>query len=229
MLIEVSVIKLFRYSKKTKSVMQTDKFISSAISKSFGCKMKRFLLNGCLLLIAGQLNVFGTPFFRIDAVDPLHQTRTTLSINAQIYFGDQDEEAYPIETEFYLLDKSLIEILKNAHFKPEFSDGKERRVTGEDYLEAAAKAFTTEKDEEAKVVAFLVNEAMAKYQQAVVHTNKFGKGKFKSLKTGSYYLFGVGKTNAEVFVWHLPIKIKAGDDSIEINQTDAAVIFSIDD
>jgi len=191
--------------------------------------MKRFFLNCCLLLFAGQLNASGTPFIQIDAVNPLVHTKASVTVDAQIYFGDQDEEMYSIETEFYLLDKSLIEILKKAHFKPEFPDGKQCQITDEDYLEAAANAFTAEKDEESKIVAFLINNAMAKHQRAVMHTNKFGKGKFEAVKTGSYYLFGVGRTNAEVFVWHSPIEITAGGVSIEINQNDAAVIFSIDD
>ena len=191
--------------------------------------MKRFFLNCCLLLIVGQLNAFGALFFQVDAVNPLVRTKTSLTVDARIYFGDQDEEEYAIETEFYLLDKSLVEILKKARFRPEFPDGKQHQITDEDYLEATAKSLTTENDADSEVISFLIRDAMAKHRQAIMHTNRFGKGKLESVKTGNYYLFGVGKTNAEVFVWHSPIRIKAGGDSIEISQTDAAVIFSIDE
>lgn len=190
--------------------------------------MKRFSLNCCFLLIAGQLNIFDIPFILSNAVNPLAQKKVSVQVDARIYFGDQDEETYSIKTEFYLLDKSLVEILKSRRFKPEFSDGEQQQVTDEDCLEAAAKAFTAENDQESGAVAFLIKDAMAKYQRAAMHTNEFGKGKFERVTTGSYYLFGIGSTEDEVFVWHSPVEIRSSDYLIEINQDGAAVIFAID-
>lgn len=74
----------------------------------------------------GRLSVFGAHPIRVDAVNPLARTTASLAITANIYFGDQDEEAFAVETDFYLLDQSLIEILKTARFTPEFPDGEER-------------------------------------------------------------------------------------------------------
>ena len=188
--------------------------------------MKQLFSYCCLLLLIGQLNVFGSLRFHNDDVNPLILLKSSLTVKANFYFGDEDEETSPIaETEFYLLDKSLINILKDSGFKPEFLDGKEYKLEREDYLTATAAAFSSD-DEESVLIAFLIKEKISKHKIFAVKTDSSGQAAVKAIEAGNYYLFGIGKTEDEIFVWHLPIKIKSGRNTIEIDQYNAEVVFS---
>jgi hypothetical protein len=197
--------------------------------------MKRLFLIYFFLLLVGQINVYAIFPFQTNAENLLNQQKPTLSIQANVYFGNEDEETFPIvDTKFYLLDKNLVEILKTAKFKPVFSDGKNHKITDEDYLEATAKAFAVQnffapQDDETELITFLINQAISKHQKSVIKTDYTGKGDFKSVKTGNYYLFGIGRTEAEVFVWNLPVEIKSGSNVIELDQHNAQVVYSVDD
>ncbi|HSK70542.1 MAG TPA: hypothetical protein VK892_02520 [Pyrinomonadaceae bacterium] len=77
--------------------------------------------------------------------------KANFTISAKIYYGDQDEEEVAIKTEFYLLDKSVVEILRNAKFSPMVENKSVAAVTGEKnnsdsdenlYLEALADLLT---------------------------------------------------------------------------------------
>lgn len=156
------------------------------------------------------------------------QTKTDLVVRVNLYFGDQDEVVEPVETDFYLLDDSLVNILKKAKFKPVYTDGKKHRLKEEDYLEAAAKILLSESNDEAGVLAFLINDAMMRHQIASAHTNVAGRGYFQAIKAGNYYLFGITKVDDQFVVWHLPVTVKSGSNSLELNQHNAAAIFSDD-
>ncbi len=186
--------------------------------------MKLLFLIFYFILLVGQMNAFGLSC-RTDEVNPLNLLKSSLTIKANIYFGDEDEEAFPItKTDFYLLDKSLVNILKDSGFKPEFEDGKQHKLEEEDYLTATAKAFSSDDDESA-LITFLIKEKLSKHKLFVVKTDYSGRADIKALKTGDYYLFGFSKTNDEIFVWHLPIKIKSGRNVIEIDQHNADAVF----
>lgn len=194
--------------------------------------MNRFFSSTCfilLILLVGQSKASVRSLARLDAVNPLAPRYSSLDLTANIYFGDQYEEAVPVRSDFYLLDRSFVEILKTAEFKPEFADGQKHQLIDEDYLEAAAKALTDSDDAEAEVIAFLIKDALTGHQVAAAATNRFGRGSFKPLKTGNYYLFGIGSTEAEIFVWHLPVRVEPGGEPIELDQTDAAVIFAAEE
>lgn len=198
----------------------------------------------CLLSAVGEPGVWGSATFGQAPINPPRRQEAFLALRANIYFGDQDEEVVPLEADFYLLDESLVQILKTAKFEPvdpddarpdnakpdnARPDGARVRLTDEDYLEAAARALTAENDEEAEVIVFLIREAMNRHQLSVARTGGFGRGKFRRIKEGKYYLFGVARTEAEVFVWNLPVEVESGINSVEIDQNNAAVIFSPDD
>lgn len=197
----------------------------------------RFKLNYWMVLfllllcppLGGRLNAGGALSRRTDAVNLLAVKKASLLLKANVYFGDQDEETFPIVSRFYLLDESLIEILKLARFTPEFPDGEKRLVTEADYLIAAAQALTAENDVEGETVAYLINEQMKKHQRAAAVTDQDGHGTFTRLRSGEYYLFGIGSTGDEIFVWHLPVQIRAGGNTVEIDQTNAEVIFEINE
>ncbi len=125
--------------------------------------MKQLFLIYCFILLIGQFNVYGSLPFQTDDVNPLIQLKASLSIQANVYYGDEDEESFQVSTDFYLLDESLVKILKTANFKPVFLDRKRHRITDEDYLEATAKAFSSDKDEESQMVSLLIRNEITKH------------------------------------------------------------------
>lgn len=207
---------------------------------------KIFLTAGCFLLLVGQFAVGGGGGGHPTAAaataaaaaaapsDPVtgragNQTATTLTVRANLYFGGEDQDSEPVTTDFYLLDQSLIAVLKRARFKPVFADGVKRRVRDEDYLEAAAKVLLSQPDDEAALLALLINEQLARHQTAFAYTDGAGRGRFKAIRAGKYYLFGIKKIEDQTVVWHLPILVKPGGNAIELDQHNAAAIFSEDD
>jgi hypothetical protein len=191
--------------------------------------MKQFFVNCCLLLLFGQINLFGAKLCQTDGVNPLTLLKPSLTLQANIYYGDQDEESSPItETDFYLLDKSLVKILKDSNFKPEFEGEKERSLEVEDYLTATAKTFSSA-NEESEIVALLLKKEISKHQSFTLKTNLRGQAKVKSAKTGEYYLFGIGKADGEILVWHFPVNIRVGSNVIEVDQHNTSVVFAADE
>lgn len=191
-------------------------------------KMKKFVLY-CFLILCGQTNAFGSTALPFDDVKTLTLLTPSLSLKANLYSGDEDERALPVaETEFYLLDESLVNILKKAKFKPEFLDGKRRKLKASDYLTAAAKALSSG-DEESVLIALLIKTEISKHTILSLKTDYFGEANQKELKMGNYYIFGIGKTEDEIFVWHFIINIKSYNNIVELDQYNAETVFSVDE
>lgn len=197
--------------------------------------MRKLLLSlfSWLLLVFPQTIVLGivpslTPSDDVQPASLLHYlSQASLTLQANVYFGDEDEESYPIaETDFYLLDESLVRILQKAKFKPEVTGEKHQKPTDEDYLEATARAFDST-DEESELIALLIHQAISRHQIAKIETDRYGKGKARTIKAGSYFLFGIARTEDEVLVWNQPVKIVAGSNLIEIDQHDADVVLTL--
>lgn len=190
--------------------------------------MKKLFLY-CFLILFGQMNAFGSTAIPLDDVNPLSLLDPSLTLNANFYSGAEDEIKLPVAaTEFYLLDESLVNILKESKFKPKFADGKRHRIKESDYLTAAAKALSSE-DEESALIALLIRAEIAKHKVLSLKTDYLGQANRKELKTGNYYIFGIGKTEDEIFVWHFVARIKSCKNVIELDQYNAETVFSADD
>ena len=75
-----------------------------------------FLISVLLFNLAVSISALGIP--KQDKKDDVKLNKllsalekSNFSISAKIYYGDEDETEVPVKAEFYLLDKSLIEIL----------------------------------------------------------------------------------------------------------------------
>lgn len=53
-------------------------------------KMRKLFLNCCFLLLIVQFNVFDARPFQADEVNPLTQLKASLTIQADIYYGDEE-------------------------------------------------------------------------------------------------------------------------------------------
>jgi hypothetical protein len=176
-------------------------------------------------LLIGQISFVDAKFCQNDDVKPLNLLKSSFSIKANVYYGDEDEEKIPIaDTEFYLLDKNLIKVLKDFNFKPEFLDSQKHNLEDEDYLTATAKAFISE-DVESTLIRLLIKKQILKHQVFSLKTDYQGQAKVNSVKEGNYYLFGIGKAEDEILVWHFPVSIKLGTNVIEIDQYNANTLF----
>lgn len=174
------------------------------------------------LLIILVLLAFQMAFAHTGSAIPDHSAKSYLMINANIYYGAEDEQAVPIETEFYLLDESVIEILKQAKLKPSFPDGNRRQLTDEDYLQATVQALTAN-DAESKVVRLLIENELAAHKFISVKTDSAGTA-YAPIPIGNYYLFGVGKASGQTLVWNTAIAVVDGRNNIEADQYNADLI-----
>lgn len=162
---------------------------------------------------------------RFDDVKPKLELNGSLQIRANIYHGDESETVAPIaDTKFYLLTENLVAILQKADFNP--VDGDEKPLADEtDYLEATVNAFNSD-DENSLFVSVLISSAINKQTAAKLKTNGVGFGKIKTVRAGKFFLFGIAREENEIFVWHLPIEIKPGENRIELDQHNAATVVS---
>jgi hypothetical protein len=182
--------------------------------------MKRFSLVVIFLFCAA---LSAAAEIRSDDVKP--KFGGSLEIKANIYFGDESEIIAPVaRTKFYLLDENLVTILQKAHFNPVDDDDKQLSEET-DYLSATVNAFGSD-DENSLFVSVLISSAISKRTAAKLETNFAGVGKLKTVRAGKFYLFGIFREESEIFVWHLPIEIKPGDNRIELDQHNAASVFS---
>ena len=194
--------------------------------------MKKLALYCFLLLITvltGQSNAFGSTALRFDDVKSLTLLNPSLTLKANLYSGEQDEKISPVaETEFYLLDKSLVSILKDSNFKPESANGNQHELKDDDYLTATANAFSSD-DEESALMTLLIKKEISKHQVFSLKTDYYGQAKLKRLEMRNYYIFGVGRTEDEIFVWHSLVDIKSCSNVVELDQYNAEAVFSKDE
>ena len=140
----------------------------------------------------------------------------TVTIDARIFYGEEDQEKIPIAGKFYLLNKSIIEILKESKFNPTDESGKPPSET--DYLKALTNLLLEpEETEEDSLLTYIFWDAIKTHQVSVIETDYFGYGKSGKIKTGNYYVFGCEQIEDETFIWNYPVKI-SGRSLIEIDQ-----------
>ena len=166
-----------------------------------------------------------------DDVKTAQLLKPTLRIEANVYYGDEDEEKKPVAgTAFYLLDESFAAILQKADFSIELPDQPEAKPTDEDYLTAAAKSLDAgdDADDETFIINLFIRKELTEHGKLMFDTGYDGRAfsNSKQLRAGSYYLFGIGRTENEILVWNLPVQIRAGANVIELDQHNAQVIFS---
>ncbi len=149
--------------------------------------------------------------------------KTTLTITANIFFGDEDETAEPIEPKFYLLDQSIVAILQKNGFH--HTDEKDNSLSSEDnYYEALAKTLTNDTEENA-LLNLLFWKAIKKHQISFVKTNVQGIGKLRAVSPGHYYLFGCVQNEDEFFIWNLTVNLTGKDNRIELISTTPQQLF----
>jgi hypothetical protein len=136
--------------------------------------------------------------------------------------------AQPIaRNEFYLLGESADEILKESNLKPkqiakfeEMAKNVGISNTSKNYnllmLHSANQLSKLESD-----YLNSVRILMEKHAVKTLKTDLQGKAQVSDLEPKTYYLYGYSETRGGGAIWNLPIDIKAGQNSITIDQSNA--------
>lgn len=194
--------------------------------------MKTFPLCAVIIFLLLPATVFSRRTSSDDikpAALPAQLEKAELTVSTHIYQGDQDQISQPIEANFYLLNQSIIEILKKSGFTPveEGSDNDgENTITKPDesaYLEALAGVLGGGGGD-AGLPDLLFWNAVKKHRiSAVLSSNMFGVGRSKTVLSGNYYLFGYAPVDDQIFIWNVPVYLSGGKNQLELDQYNAEI------
>lgn len=154
--------------------------------------------------------------------------KAELSISAQVYQDDQDQIRQPLEADFYLLDQSIVEILKKSRFTPveEGTGGDPENVRMPDesaYLEALAGILESDGDDAAILNPLFWNAVEKRRISGVISTNLFGNASSKTVRSGNYYLFGYAALDDRILIWNVPVRLRGGKNTLELDQYNAEI------
>lgn len=129
----------------------------------------------------------------------------TVSLEAKI--STASGSVQPVRSEsFYLLDKDLDSILRDANIEDE---------TGQGVVNAyALSVLYPDKYPDTR------RKALAAINKHVVYktlTDAGGKASMKDVKPDSYYFFGITKTKTGFAVWNSPVSINAGQNALNLS------------
>jgi hypothetical protein len=74
-------------------------------------------------------------------------------------------------------------------------------------------------------VAERAQAAIKQHAVQTVSTDFSGKAQFTDIKPGNYYITGLSGTRGGFAVWNLPVEVKAGQNSVLLDQNNAATAF----
>lgn len=116
----------------------------------------------------------------------------------------------PVKQErFYLLDKSLDEILSRANIEPE--EGDLASTCAAAVIDPARRATR--------------DKCLAAINPHIVYrltTDASGKGSFKNVKPDNYYVFGVTKVGADSYaLWNTTVTVNPGENLLNLNGSGA--------
>lgn len=151
-----------------------------------------------------QSTSVATPETRTATADNVPVGKSALSIDAKIQGTTGAPRPVPKET-FYLLDKDLESILRDADIDDEEGQGLVNAfgmsvVYPDRYADTKRKAL-------AEINKHIVAKTL---------TDAQGKAKFPDVKPDSYYLFGITKTREGFSVWNNPITLSEGATNLNL-------------
>ena len=128
----------------------------------------------------------------------------TVNLEAQVIDNKGDTKAVKAE-KFYLLEKDLDTILREADIKDDTNQGLKNAfglsvLYPDKYPGIREKALS-------KISDYVKYETL---------TDSSGKAKMGDVKPGSYYIFGITKTDKGFAIWSSPVSIIAGDNPLKL-------------
>lgn len=141
----------------------------------------------------------------------------TLSVEAGLVYKAGDVKPVA-RADFYLLNDDLETIIKNAGIEEKDMGGLNQKLSFVQKLSFWKKFPALYPNQLAKAV-----DVIKQHTVYTITTDFSGKGEFTQIKSGKYWLAGIGGAN-QIVVWNLPIDIKAGKQSISLDNNNAATI-----
>jgi len=179
-------------------------------------KIKNFLIVSFVLFISLSLTVeVNAQKKRVSTTKKTVGARGTLSVEAGLIFKSGDVKPVA-RVEFHLLDADLKDILSGANLKPEIR-------TNLDLITTFAFALSYQdlyQDTFQKSIT-----AIKPHVVSSTTTDFQGKARFPAVKGGNYYLYGFTKAGNSSVLWNLNVSIKGGQNSITLDNNNAAVAF----
>lgn len=139
----------------------------------------------------------------------------SLSVEAGLIFNSGDVKPVA-RVQFYLLDMDLKDILSQAEVKPDDKLDLDLLTTF-----AFALSYPNLYQD-----TFEKSLPAVKLHSIYTATTDFqGKTQFSNLKSGNYYVYGFTKVGKSTVLWNLNTLIKAGQNSVTLDNNNAAVSF----
>jgi hypothetical protein len=142
----------------------------------------------------------------------------TLSFDTGLVMKSGDVKPVARAT-FYLLNQDLVIILAVAGLQELPSS----------WLTTFARKYASRESDQfrgAEVYTYFKAMAAVKPHIVATATTDFGgKGQFTAVKPGTYYLMNVTEIGSNVVLWNLEVKVKAGQNSVTLDQNNAAETF----
>jgi hypothetical protein len=151
------------------------------------------------------------------------KTESTLSFDTGIVFRSGDIKPVA-RTDFYLLDKSLIQILLDGRFKNSSGEVIQKKEQIYYYFARSYSGYNI-----FDFYTDMFNQATALIKPHLVQSVKTdfaGKATFKSIPTGKYYLMGYCGMSKNYMVWNVEIDITPGNNSLTLDQNNLAYTLS---
>lgn len=169
------------------------------------------------VIVADKTPVVSPPV----VLPPVEQANSIVLLETGLVFKSGDVKPLA-RTEFHLLDDSLPNILRNAGIKPP-NNLESTGDANSDYI--TAFAFATKYSSNSSYREFYPSALQAIKPHIVqsVTTDFGGKAKFSPVKSGTYYLIGFSATPRGVVGWNLKVDLKAGDNSVVLDQNNADI------
>lgn len=167
-------------------------------------------------------------------------TKGNLSIEAGVIVKSGDVKTVA-RTQFYLLDKDLETILREAGIK-NFVSGNSggEQVSGIIGQDAGLLGSRLPRQELSYSRSYamwsrfpnLYGEDLTKAQEALkphivatITTDFSGKGSASQIKSGNYHLVGTYRITNQAVFWYLPVEIKSGNQSLVLDNNNASELL----
>jgi hypothetical protein len=145
------------------------------------------------------------------APQPAAPTTGTLAMEAGIIYKSGGNQ--PVgRTAFRLLDSDLESLISAAGLRAD---------KGIDLVStwAIKRRYNTD------AILLQIEESIKQHTVQAVTTDFNGKAQFENLPLAKYFVYGITETRRGFAVWSVPVEIKAGQNSVVLDQNNAATAF----
>jgi hypothetical protein len=152
-----------------------------------------------------------------EPVRPVQPVVSTSRLSFETGLVLKSGDVKPIaRTTFYLLDKGVIEIMRDAGMQAD---------SGLNLIDTLGMAYYGRAGEVRAQYYAKALEAIKPHIKAQTTTDFNGRGQFEPVPLGSYFMFGVGQVFKNIVVWDATVELKNPSMHVTLDQNNAASAF----